>query len=170
MKVRSDKLYWNSPLRLLLSPARVLTKLLQVASRCSLMHPMLRTRIQSYRGVDFKDPSSVFIGADVYFDEIYPRNITIGSNVYLTEGVRILAHFYETDKPPHSFLKQGNVVIEDDVFLGFNVVIAAPVTIGEGAVIGSNSVVTKDVAPWTVAAGIPCRKISDRKRGEVVKK
>lgn len=175
MKSRQDepatvrpKKYWESPLRLFLSPGRIFTKLLQVFARWSLMHPRLRTIIQARRGVVFTDPGSVFLGSDVYFDELFPTNITVGANVYMAEGVRVLAHFYETDMPPH-IQSPGHVVIEDDVFLGFNVVIAAPVTIGRGAVIGSNSVVTKDVTPWTVNGGIPCKKIRDRKRGEVVK-
>ncbi len=125
------------------------------------MHPKLRVRFQKARGVNFRAPGSVFIGGDVYFDELYPQNITIGANVYLSEGTRILAHFYQTDKSPHR-QRAGRVIIEDDVFLGFNVVVAEPVTIGRGAVVGANTVVTRDVDPWTVVAGVPARKIKDR--------
>jgi acetyltransferase-like isoleucine patch superfamily enzyme len=47
------------------------------------------------------------------------------------------------------------VVIEDKVWIGFDVTILKGVRIGEGAVIGAKSVVTRDVPPWTVAAGNP---------------
>jgi acetyltransferase-like isoleucine patch superfamily enzyme len=51
------------------------------------------------------------------------------------------------------------VVIQDKVWIGLNVVILKGVTIGEGAVVGAASVVTKDVEPWTIVAGNPARPI-----------
>lgn len=57
---------------------------------------------------------------------------------------------------------RGRVVIEKDAFIGTNVVIHPNVKIGEGAVIGSNSLVLKDVEPWSINAGSPCKKIGNR--------
>lgn len=51
------------------------------------------------------------------------------------------------------------IVIEDDVWIGFNSVILKGVKIGTGAVIGAGSVVTKDVEPWTVNVGNPLRVV-----------
>jgi acetyltransferase-like isoleucine patch superfamily enzyme len=51
------------------------------------------------------------------------------------------------------------VHIGPKVFIGCNVTVLKGVTIGEGAVIGAGSVVTRDVAPWHVAAGNPCREL-----------
>jgi acetyltransferase-like isoleucine patch superfamily enzyme len=51
------------------------------------------------------------------------------------------------------------VRIGDKAFIGCNVLILKGVTIGEGAVIGAGSVVTRDIAPWHVAAGNPCREL-----------
>jgi acetyltransferase-like isoleucine patch superfamily enzyme len=51
------------------------------------------------------------------------------------------------------------VVIEDDVWIGFKAIILKGVSIGRGAIIAAGSVVTKDVAPWTVVAGNPARLI-----------
>ena len=47
------------------------------------------------------------------------------------------------------------IIVESKVWIGFNVTILKGVTIGEGAVIGAQSVVTKDVEPWTVVGGNP---------------
>ena len=62
---------------------------------------------------------------------------------------------------------KGGIVIEDDVWLGFGVIVLDGVRIGKGAVIGAGSVVTKDIPEGAIAAGIPARVIkmrSDLKR------
>ena len=51
--------------------------------------------------------------------------------------------------------------IKDDVWIGAGVIILSGVTIGECSVIGAGAVVTKDVEPYTVVAGVPARKIRD---------
>ncbi len=53
------------------------------------------------------------------------------------------------------------VVIGDKTWLGANVTILPGVTIGEGAVIGAGSVVTKDIPPYTVAVGNPCKVVKE---------
>jgi acetyltransferase-like isoleucine patch superfamily enzyme len=58
----------------------------------------------------------------------------------------------------------GKVVIEKDAFIGANVVVHPNITIGEGAIIGSNSLVLKDIEPWSINVGSPCRKIGERPR------
>jgi acetyltransferase-like isoleucine patch superfamily enzyme len=54
-------------------------------------------------------------------------------------------------------IKASEIIIEDDVWIGFNTMIMRGVKIGKGAIIGAGSVVTKDVEPWTVNAGNPLR-------------
>lgn len=54
------------------------------------------------------------------------------------------------------------VTIGSDVWIGGNCVITAGVTIGEGAVVAAGSVVTKDVAPFTVVGGVPAKLIKER--------
>ena len=58
----------------------------------------------------------------------------------------------------------GKVVIQDNVFLGFNVIIASPVTIGKGAVVGANSVVTRDIDENEIVGGVPVRNIGYRRK------
>lgn len=59
---------------------------------------------------------------------------------------------------------EGRIIIEKDAFIGANVVVHPNVRIGEGAIIGSNSLVLKDVEPWSINVGTPCRKIGERPR------
>jgi len=58
--------------------------------------------------------------------------------------------------------KTGQVHIEKFSFIGANSIILPGVLIGEGAVIGALSLVNKNVEPWSINAGIPCRKIAER--------
>jgi acetyltransferase-like isoleucine patch superfamily enzyme len=58
------------------------------------------------------------------------------------------------------------IIIEDDVWIGFNSIILKGVTIGEGAIIGAGSVVTKDVSSWTIVGGNPAKIIREIPRNE----
>ena len=57
---------------------------------------------------------------------------------------------------------KGDIVVGNDVWIGFEAVILAGVTIGDGAIIGARAVVTKDVPPYTIVGGIPARPIRKR--------
>lgn len=58
-------------------------------------------------------------------------------------------------------VKTSKVRIGDDAWLGFRVTILKGVTIGNGAIVAANSVVTKDIPPWTIAAGNPARVVKE---------
>ncbi len=57
---------------------------------------------------------------------------------------------------------KGNIVIGNDVWIGYEAVIFAGVTIGDGAIIGTRAVVTKDVSPYTIVGGVPAKLIRKR--------
>lgn len=57
---------------------------------------------------------------------------------------------------------KGSIVIGNDVWIGYEAVIFAGVTIGDGAIIGARAVVTKDVPPYTIVGGIPAKPIRKR--------
>lgn len=102
------------------------------------------------------------------------ESITIGDDVMISWGATIADHdshspvWVERQNDVREWLagrkdwtkvKIRPVVISDKVWIGFNAIILRGVTIGEGAVVGAGSVVTKDVAPYTLVAGNPARVI-----------
>lgn len=89
--------------------------------------------------------------------------VTIGNRVYTSPFSQIIAVNHIFDDPNRPFVEQGitaqGIVIEDDVWIGASAIITDGVRIGKGAVIAAGAVVTSDVAPHTVVAGVPARVI-----------
>ena len=147
---------------------RFISHFLHPIAKSGFLNSRMRTYLHSLRGVNFKDINSTFIGENVSIDGIHPENISIGKRCIITSGTKILSHYIDTenlsDDPNHYFrFFNGKVVIEDDVFIGLNVVIASPITIGKGSIVGANTVLTKDVAPGSVVAGVSARVIKNFK-------
>lgn len=63
---------------------------------------------------------------------------------------------------------KGDIVIGHDVWIGFEAVILSGVTIGDGAIIGTRAVVTKDIPPYTIVGGIPAKPIRKRFSDDVI--
>lgn len=63
---------------------------------------------------------------------------------------------------------KGDIVIENDVWIGYEAVIMQGVTIGDGAIIGTRAVVTKDVPPYSIVGGVPAKPIRKRFSDEVI--
>lgn len=57
---------------------------------------------------------------------------------------------------------KGNIIIGNDVWIGYDAIILSGVTIGDGAIIGARAVVTKDVPPYTIVGGVPAKTIRKR--------
>jgi len=108
--------------------------------------------------------------------------IRIGEGTFLNMGVMVAAHelveigdhcmfangcfvtdgshrFDDPDKPVpwQGFTSKGPTRVGDNVWCGANVVITSGVTVGERSVIGANSVVTEDIPPFSIAAGVPAK-------------
>lgn len=99
--------------------------------------------------------------------------VVIGDNVMMAPECLIYVRnhcFERTDIP---MCKQGSseerpVTIHSDVWIGGRVIILPGVSIGEGAVVGAGSVVTKDVAPFSIVAGNPAKVIGTRQKDHSV--
>jgi virginiamycin A acetyltransferase len=61
-----------------------------------------------------------------------------------------------------TYPSKGNIIIGNDVWIGYNATIMAGVTIGDGAIIATNATVVKDVAPYTIVGGNPAKEIKKR--------
>jgi len=67
-----------------------------------------------------------------------------------------------------SWDNKGDIVVGNDVWIGYEAVILAGVTIGDGAIIGARAVVTKDVPPYTIVGGVPAKPIRKRFSNETI--
>lgn len=65
---------------------------------------------------------------------------------------------------------KGDIVIGNDVWIGYGAAIMAGVTIGDGAIIGTRAVVTKDVEPYSIVGGVPAREIRKRFAPDVIER
>ena len=96
---------------------------------------------------------------------LHPLEYVSTSPVFL-KGRNILGkHFAELDYEPSK-----KVVIGNDVWIGSGAYIKSGVTIGDGAVIGAHAVVTHDVSPYAIVAGVPAKEIRKRFDEETIKK
>lgn len=95
-----------------------------------------------------------------------PGGISIGNDVLVGYESIITTSMRNYQDPNTPIRLQGSttkpVKIGNDVWIGTRVIILPGVTIGDGAVVGSGAIVTKDVAPYTVVAGVPARIIGKR--------
>jgi acetyltransferase-like isoleucine patch superfamily enzyme len=106
----------------------------------------------------------VFLGTGTILD--VQEGVSIGDDVLLAPGTFITDHNHGL-KPGATISDQPcevrPVVIERGAWLGRNATVLPGVTIGEGAVVGAGSVVTKSVPPYEIWAGVPAKKIGSRK-------
>ncbi|MNK37460.1 Virginiamycin A acetyltransferase [compost metagenome] len=107
------------------------------------------------------------IASDVKF-------IMNGAN-HLTDAITsypfaIFGHGWENAMDGKTYPKKGDIHIGNDVWIGYNATIMAGVTVGNGAIIATNSTVTKDVAPYSIVGGNPAREIRKRFPDEVIEK
>ncbi|OXS63427.1 2,3,4,5-tetrahydropyridine-2,6-dicarboxylate N-acetyltransferase [Bacillus sp. V-88] len=97
--------------------------------------------------------SVVGAGTMIDMNVVLGGRATVGKNCHIGAGA-VLAGVIE---PPSA----KPVVIEDDVVIGANAVVLEGVTVGKGAVVAAGAIVVDDVAPYTVVAGTPAKKLKD---------
>ncbi|MBP3533414.1 MAG: acyltransferase [Alistipes sp.] len=111
-------------------------------------------------GVDI-EKGTVRIGK-IHIDTLHPEDIHIGSGTAIADGCTLLTHYYDVHNLKEHAYWRGEIHIGRNCYVGSNTIFSKPVTIGDGAVIGAGSVVTKDIPPYQVWAGVPARFICNR--------
>jgi chloramphenicol O-acetyltransferase type B len=121
----------------------------------------------------------VIIGQNFYIgrDSFIETDVVIGHNVMFGNRVAIIGrydHHYQLPGMPMRLAPQIRdpeynwkgigltTIIENDVWIGYGSTVMGGVKIGEGSIIGAGSLVTKDVEPYSIYAGVPARKVRSR--------
>jgi acetyltransferase-like isoleucine patch superfamily enzyme len=135
----------------------------EIGANTYVMHGAI-LHVYNFRGIPH---SGIHIGRDSLIGEYSiirgQGGVTIGDRVYTSPMTQIIAVNHIFEDPERPFIDQGitaeGIIIEDDVWLGANVVVTDGVRIGKGAVVAAGAVVTKDVPAHTVVAGVPAKVI-----------
>lgn len=134
-------------------------------------HCGIRVRIWGKKII--KIGKNFYIGRDslIECDAIIGNNVIFGNRVALVGKydhhyqqigvpIRLASQIRDAD---YNWLGLNSVItIGDDVWVGYGAIILSGVNIGEGSIIAAGSVVTKDVEPYSIYAGVPAKKISNR--------
>jgi acetyltransferase-like isoleucine patch superfamily enzyme len=123
------------------------------------------SRVRLLRLCGFIIGDDVYIADDlIIVEELAERgNITIGHRVSIAPRVTLVTSSHPNRARIRGFapVSQGPIIIEEDAWLGAGCVILPGVRIGKGAVVGANSVVSRDVPPLHVVAGQPARTVRE---------
>ena len=118
---------------------------IKIGDRC---HIAPFVTIFGHGGVEIADYVGVASGAKIFSISEWPG-----------DGKRLCGPMIPEEQRG---VRRGPVRLERDTLVGAHVVVMPGVTIGEGAVVGSNSVVTRDIPPWTIAVGAPAKPVAKR--------
>ena len=94
--------------------------------------------------------------------------IIIGNNVMMSNYIGLISNDHESKDLTIPMKDQGMknentpIIIEDDVWLGYGVIVLKNVQIGKGAIVGAGSVVTRDIPPFAIAVGNPAKVVKYR--------
>lgn len=114
----------------------------------------------------------VFIGDNVRIDSGHADLITIEDHAHVTGGCRLLCHqrdisnYMVGDDSAKLPYKLAPIHIGKGCLIGMESMIMPGVTIGDGAIVGAGSLVTKDIPAWTIATGRPARVVKEIPRRE----
>ena len=161
-----------------------------ISSVCFIKNAITRTNIEvgDYTYYDDVDGADKFEEHVIYHYEFLGDKLIIGKFCQIASGIKIImnganhrmssvttypfnimGNGWEKVTPKLKDLSfKGDTVIGNDVWIGKNVTILPGVHIGDGAIIGANSVVTKDIPAYHIAGGNPCKIIRKRFEDELI--
>jgi acetyltransferase-like isoleucine patch superfamily enzyme len=155
LKIITLPRYYVSPKAIIKAPFLTIGDNSQIGDYVVIQSPLDKVTIGQFTQIN-------------HFTVIYGGEVHIGNNVMIAPHVMIASgdHDFVQLEMPMRFavaITKGPIRIEDNVWIGSNCTITDGVTIGREAVVGANSVVTKDVQPYDIVAGVPARVIRNRK-------
>lgn len=141
------------------------------------------SNFHSSRGVFIWAKNCLTIGDNFYIGKysIIECDAIIGDNVIFANHVSLIGRYDHNHQQIGTPIRLANqirdmnynwkgldlkVIVENDVWIGLGAIILTGVTIGEGSIVAAGSVVTKDVAPYTIVGGNPAKKIANRFESE----
>lgn len=132
-----------------------------------LLSPISPRKLRPWvlRKIGCKVGKDVFIGDSVKVDSGHADLIYIGDHAHITGGCRLLCHqrdlsnYYVGDDAAKLPYRLGEIHIGKGCMIGMESMIMPGVTIGEGAIVGAFSLVTKDIPAWTIATGRPAKVV-----------
>lgn len=129
------------------------------------LHPTFRfngSQIKFYGDGEIEIGAHSYIGEYSTIQAFKDCRVVIGERCSISHNVRLYTQSSVSDQDFSSERlenKTGNITIENYVWIGANVFISPGITIGTNAVVGANSVVTKDIEPFSIVGGVPARLI-----------
>lgn len=120
-----------------------------------------KIRIGIYKHLGMRIGKDTYIGRLDIIDQTLSSLVTLGDRVTISSGTTLVV----STGPNNSRLRNiyprkfGKIIIEDDAWIGTGVIILPGVTIGKMSIVAAGAVVTKDVPPFTVVAGVPAKII-----------
>ncbi|MCX5685679.1 MAG: acyltransferase [Planctomycetota bacterium] len=172
---------WMTAHRLLRAMVRPLVNVVRSLACRSFIHPLacLDRNVKIGRGciigfcrldtmggtgkIEIGDRTIVYNGVEVL---VHGGTVTIGSDCLITRRVAIIPGGHRCRRRDRLIREQGiecaDIRIGNDCWLGYAAVILKGVTVGDGAVVGALSVVTRDVPPYTMVGGSPAKPIGER--------
>ena len=134
--------------------------------KIGMRFPYSKVRVRSMRKLGYKVGEQVYFPADLVISQNLVDDraqLEIGNRVSIGPRVTILPMEHANASRVRAAInvRMGGVKIKEDVWIGAGVIILSGITIGECSVIGAGAVVTKDVEPYTIVAGVPAKKIRD---------
>ncbi|MDQ6991707.1 MAG: acyltransferase [Mariprofundaceae bacterium] len=108
---------------------------------------------------------SVFIGTGCEFN--ISDSVMVGDNCLIASGCKFIDHNHDYSKRDmpintQSSCVKGCIILENDVWLGVNVVVLKGVTIEKGSIVAAGSVVTKSIPSYEIWGGVPAKRIGNR--------